>query len=83
MGSFTVFPNPFTDELVITNNAQLTGNALITLTDLNGKVVYSREVNFTNNESIQIQKTNEMRKGIYFLSILNNGELLHLKVVAQ
>lgn len=83
LGSFSVYPNPFTNELVITNFAELTGNAVITLTDINGKVVYCREVNFTNSESIQIQKTAEMRKGVYFLSILNNGELLHLKVVAQ
>ena len=58
------FPNP-SKGLVQLTFEQALNNAEIMITDLNGKVVFTKQVNAVSNEQINIDGA----AGIYFLSV--------------
>ncbi|MFB9054800.1 leucine-rich repeat domain-containing protein [Formosa undariae] len=67
---FSIYPNP-TSDFVFIKNTQLTSNAELTVFDLNGRLLLSREV---NNVVSEINISN-LTAGIYLLKIkVGNGE---------
>ena len=78
---FTVYPNPNSGEFTILNK----GNAKqsnVKLLDIQGRVVYDNQVNFTQNGQKQIQVRN-LNSGVYVLLIQGDGKLEQHRVVIQ
>lgn len=71
----TVYPNPFNNEINITNTSSGTMN--VTLSDISGKVIKTGTV----NESTLLLETNDLSSGVYILNISNNGQTANFKVV--
>ncbi|MGB1039899.1 MAG: T9SS type A sorting domain-containing protein, partial [Flavobacteriales bacterium] len=78
---FKVYPNPNSGEFTILNK----GNAKrsnVKLLDIQGRVVYDNQHNFTQNGQKQIQVTN-LNSGVYVLLIQSDGKLEQHRVVIQ
>jgi chitinase len=73
--SYYIYPNPANDYLKIVSNNDLLDFKCITITDLNGKVVFSKFIEL--NQPINIE---DLKNGIYFLSINQKN---HLKFIVQ
>lgn len=70
---FTLFPNPVhTGENVVINNLN---NAVVTLTDLQGKTIFNEEA----NTKIEIE-TNNLLPGFYILSVSQQNKVYHQKI---
>ena len=79
--SFLVYPNPSTGSFnVSVTNTEAT-DFVITLTNINGQVVYQNTVKgvLTHQETIG----NDLSKGMYFLSVNNGKEVKVQKVIVQ
>lgn len=76
---FAVYPNPFSQILNIKLPSKITGNYVLKITDLSGKTVYSK----TQREQQLKWDGSAIPKGVYFLSIENNGEVLTKKVIKK
>ncbi len=77
-----IFPNPANNEVRIdfTEEKSL---ARITLTDLNGKVVWNEWYGQTNKMSQVIIPISELRPGFYFVSIAADDSFATKKIVVQ
>ncbi|NCC99614.1 MAG: T9SS type A sorting domain-containing protein [Bacteroidia bacterium] len=73
--SLSMYPNPAKDFIHING---ITGNAMLTITDLNGLICLTKEI--VANTDIYVS---QLAKGIYLLNIENNGVNSHLKLVKQ
>jgi surface antigen len=71
-----VAPNPFTHNFTV--YAGEVGNHTVVVTDITGKVMFSKEVK--NANSIQINEMSELSAGIYFVT-LDDGTAI--KVIKQ
>lgn len=68
--TFEYFPNPFQEKFYIKSKVKdLSFNYIIEIIDLNGKTVYKTQRNNTNEEEIQCDN---LKDGIYFLSVKHN-----------
>ncbi|MFY7901225.1 MAG: T9SS type A sorting domain-containing protein, partial [Chitinophagaceae bacterium] len=77
--SVSVTPNPFKHQLSITNS--LSGNNVaITITDMNGKLVYQKQFIPTGNTHIDTQ---HWSKGMYFIRINSATTVSVMKVVKE
>lgn len=65
----SVFPNPASDRINLTLDKKVDGNVVFELTDLLGKVVYSRQVSGVNAGQTEVIATDDLNNGIYLLSI--------------
>lgn len=74
-----VFPNPFSSFLTINITNKKSIMPSICITDIMGKVVYSRKQGELNNPDLQIQ-TENLSEGMYFV-ILNNKT--YMKVIKK
>lgn len=77
--SLLVYPNPFTHELNIQIPEAIKGNYIFKVTDLNGKIVYTQNQNtksFVWNGAF-------LPKGIYIVSIQENGKIISEKVIKK
>jgi polyhydroxybutyrate depolymerase len=76
----TTYPNPFTNEVLIQTEG-LQSNAFITVTNLLGQVV-ELESNTTVNNQLNINTSN-WKQGIYIVSVNNNGNITHKKIMKK
>jgi len=75
--SFSIYPNPATDIINISNNLDTIEN--VTITDLNGRVV--KEVIFgTDQAQINIS---DLAQGVYILNAISNGKTITEKIVKK
>lgn len=77
--NFTAYPNPFTHNLNIRLPENIKGNSVFKVMDLTGKTVYSQD---------QIGKSfvwngSSLPKGVYIISIENNGKPIAQKVIKK
>jgi hypothetical protein len=72
----TVSPNPATDMI----NVSLNNVNSLKLVDINGRVVYSENVNNKNNTTINMSN---LAKGIYSLQVITSTGVETKKVVKQ
>ncbi len=80
--NLNVFPSPFTDILTIEYDSSLEGNAIVTLTNLDGRLIYSQSVESTvgkNSKALSLQ--NLEYQGVLLLEITQNGMSTFTKVV--
>jgi Secretion system C-terminal sorting domain len=72
--NFTIYPNPVKSTLLVNIDAEKAEMADVSITDINGRKVYSRQVTVTqgnNNFSVDV---NNFSKGIYYIEVqLSNG----------
>ncbi|MBC7439487.1 MAG: T9SS type A sorting domain-containing protein, partial [Flavobacterium sp.] len=66
---FTVSPNPVTDVLRISNNENINFTA-IQVTDINGRIVKSLNLNNVTSSQINVA---DLNAGIYFLNITSDA----------
>lgn len=77
--NFSVYPNPFSEQLNVILPENVTGNYIFRITDLTGRTIYSKnqsDTSFGWNSSFLAQ-------GIYILSVENNGRAISKKVIKR
>lgn len=75
------YPNPFSNEMTVSLNAQSQGNATIVLTDLQGRVASSQTVTVGTGVNVLPYPTTDLQPGVYFMTIQLDGETQILKVI--
>lgn len=81
--SLNVFPNPANDKLTVKFNTSKVNNLSVKISDVEGKVVYSRnESNFSGNFNENINVSN-FGKGVYMIQIISDNSITTEKVVIQ
>jgi hypothetical protein len=78
--SFSVYPNPAKDELIISTNQKLNGSHII-ITDMIGRKMIEENVTNVSNEYTIL--VNELKSGAYILSIQKAGETSRIKFVKE
>lgn len=81
LSQFDVYPNPNNGEFVITNE----GNSLNTnvkILDLQGRVVYDKQMFFSFNDRKEIN-LNNVNTGMYLLQITSEGRSQQLRLVIE
>jgi len=73
---FTIYPNPFTEELTI-SNTPFEGPMEIKVYDVLGRTIFTRKYFLAGNKI----KTGKWKKGIYFIEITGSGKKRIKKVV--
>lgn len=78
----SVVPNPFANELAIAVSANRAGNAVVKITDLQGRTVYqlATEVSAGSNQ-IKSSDLSALKHGVYFVRVDMEGESITLKLV--
>lgn len=81
VSSFSVYPNPTQGAFNVEVRCLVPSDLVITLTNIQGQVIYQNKVTNVDfhNETI----SNELSKGLYFLTINNGREVKVQKVVVQ
>ena len=74
-----VYPNPVNDVLTI-SNLNVEGNALVTVYDAQGKVVYRNDV--TNNNNYTIDMT-AFESGVYMVEVTSDNTSEKVRVIKQ
>ncbi len=76
-----IFPNPANDIVNIDLDASHTGFHTLTMTDMAGKLLYSRELN-NLDPNLQLQ-TNDYPKGIYLIKLTGVNQTFTQKLVIE
>ena len=79
--SFQLFPNPTNGEFVLRGNGYSTSEILISVMDMNGRVIESRIVNANSNSINERFDLSNQANGVYFISIQSEGKVEVKKVV--
>jgi hypothetical protein len=78
--SVTLYPNPATDLVTLTYTGQAQLQEL-TIIDMNGKLIKTMDLkNFSHSQNIQ---TNELAKGMYFIQIQSNRDVIVQKLIIK
>ena len=79
---FSIYPNPVTNDLNILFNNSVKGKILIKLYDETARLI--KQYNFSENKYINIPNLNQQIKaGIYFISLQSEDKLYWQKIVMQ
>ena len=77
----SVYPNPFNGETItLTNAFSGSGRVMVSILDMTGRTVYTKEVNFGQNT---LNFYNKLEKGNYLMMIRNNGKTYKEKLIVQ
>lgn len=71
----SVYPNPANEQLTVSTFG-LTSSALVRLTDISGKIVREEEISSTS-----ILRTDDLKNGVYLVSVLENGNVIQTRRV--
>lgn len=77
--SFSIYPNPFTDQLNVIIPENVVGNYTFKVTDLTGRVIYAKnqsDKSFTWNGS-------GLSSGVYILSVEENRKVITRKIIKK
>jgi hypothetical protein len=83
---FSVYPNPAKDELVIRSNGLLTGPAQVKITNSLGQTLWQEQITEAGavfTWTIRLDAVPSVKPGLYFVTILHNGEVHSRQVVVQ
>lgn len=78
-----IFPNPANNSITITFDATQNGNAVIKLFNINGQLMYLSEVNTTMAKYSKSIDVSSYAKGVYFVQVITEKEVMQSKVVKQ
>ncbi|MFA6484002.1 MAG: T9SS type A sorting domain-containing protein [Bacteroidales bacterium] len=81
VASFNVYPNPTSGAFTVNVTNTIASDLIISLTNIQGQVVYQNKV--ANTVNYQETIDNKLSKGVYFLSVNNGKEVKVQKVVIQ
>src|SRR5690606_13370289 len=76
---FSVYPNPFTNELNVQLPENVKGNYTFKISDVSVKVIYTQN----QNEKSFAWNGSSLPKGIYIVTIENNGKTIAKEVVRK
>lgn len=82
----SVSPNPFIDHAMLSFNADITTDAAITLTDVNGKQIsrFNYKINGANGNQVKLEGCETLSAGVYFVRVVTtSGEVNTFKLVKQ
>lgn len=79
---FAIYPNPSKGIFTVTSSNDLDGDATINVVDLNGRVVFTKDIQNASrlNESIDVQN---LTSGLYLLQIQNGSSRTVKKIIIQ
>ncbi|WP_187261261.1 Ig-like domain-containing protein [Pontibacter beigongshangensis] len=75
------YPNPFSDALTVELTTLLAGQAQLQLIDLQGKIVYAKQIEVSKETNRYELPTYSLTPGMYILTITGNGIQEKVKVV--
>jgi hypothetical protein len=78
----SVYPNPFTDNIVIKTNNNQAQNVKIILMDINGKQFVSNDF-VVQNGMIEVSALSELAAGLYVMQVTNNNQTATYKLIKQ
>lgn len=81
--SVKIYPNPFTNELVIMMNNLPAGKTMVSITNLLGQELYSEELKDSNATAIYLNDLKNYKAGLYFVNIRSAELNISRKVVKQ
>ena len=76
----TAYPNPATDELIISFSGVTTGDVTVTLTNMLGQIVTTNKFSNTNNGKVTFN-TKKLPAGIYYYTVSTEGDKTNGQVV--
>ena len=82
LGNIIVYPNPVSEKINIESEYKITTPMFINLSNLLGKVILSREVDWVQNQRTTIDVSN-FAKGIYMLEIEINDQIHIQRIVVE
>ncbi|HEU4717631.1 MAG TPA: PKD domain-containing protein, partial [Bacteroidia bacterium] len=77
------FPNPTHDMLNVVFNGQVSGNAVIDMYDLEGRLIDSRQVNAVQPGTLVQMDVTTFVRGVYMMHVTVNNSTVVLKVIVQ
>jgi len=77
---FTIYPNPSNGNFNLKIDSRLPGKAKLVITDLNGKVCLTRNIELSNNYEVQ---ADDLPSGLFFLSVQSGESIYSGKIVIQ
>ena len=84
MNSVKIFPNPVYNETSLAINAQVAGNAVVRVYDLNGRVVMDRNLGYVaEGEHSYTLDCSGMNKGMYLVNVIIGGYTSAVKMVVR
>jgi len=69
----SVYPNPATDKVNVILNASKAEMMQITLTDIHGRILFTKEITLSTGEQMISLPVDEYTTGLYLLNISNEG----------
>lgn len=82
-GTISVFPNPFSDEAYAEITLKEAAIVNSSITDLTGKVMDKNSISFDSGYHVFTLPTNDLKPGIYFVNITQNGITSVHKIIKQ
>jgi len=79
--SLAVFPNPFKNNLTISTAQALNGT--ISLSDITGRVIESQVIKQSAAGNLELNINQELKSGIYFLTLLEGNNQQTFKLIKQ
>lgn len=76
MADVRMYPNPVIDKLNVEINVDLAADGFMTVTDLSGKIIYTRSLRLPQGNSIIPVRLNSMAAGAYILKIQLNDDVI-------
>jgi Secretion system C-terminal sorting domain len=76
----SIFPNPVSFGFILKSTASIGSAMQLELTDMMGRVVYTRDIIHKGNNGFEIS---ELPKGLYNVKLTNQGQVSHLRLVKE
>ncbi len=81
-GKLTIYPNPIQDDLNFTFESLLNGELEISVSNIEGKIIFRDKIEKTDKEVSRVYDVTKMPKGVYNLTI-SNGEKMNTQQVIK
>jgi hypothetical protein len=83
--TLSAYPNPFTADFTVTFTTEQLGSAQISLFDAAGKQIHSQLVEdvIAGVNNIKVQPANDLPRGVYIMTLTQNGVSERLQLVKQ
>ena len=77
-GEVSIYPNPASEKITISINDKVIVNPEMRIYDATGKLVISDNLTSERLSNLKLEMdVNFLESGLYYINIINNGELLH------
>ena len=78
-----VVGNPVQDQLKVSFNAASDQNSLLTVNDINGRVVHQESITIQNGSNQHKVDLQALKAGVYLVEVVRDGEVLNQKFVKR